>query len=315
MSKTAFIFPGQGSQSVGMGLGLSRQYPEAAAYFEVADRVLNTDLSRLIFEGPKEELTKTYNAQPALLTVSTALLSRLEGHGIKADYVAGHSLGEYSALVASGVLSFEDAVAIVRKRGELMEKAVPAGKGTMAAVLGADREALEILCRTVSGQGMPVQLANINCPGQIVISGTAEGVKGIAEAGKSIGAKRVLPLDVSGPFHSILMEPASGELKAAFSRYEWKDARIPVISNVSAEPLTEAALLQEKLIEQLYSPVLWQQCIETLIGLGADTFIEIGPGKVLAGLMKKISRDVRVFSVSNEEEIEAAVRELKGELL
>ena len=313
MSKVAFVFPGQGSQKVGMGKALSNQFSSVQQFFLRADAALQFPLSELIFEGPQDTLTLTTNAQPALLTTSIAILSRLEESAIRADYVAGHSLGEYTALVAAGVLSFEDAVSIVRKRGEFMEEAVPAGTGSMAAVLGADRTALLELTASITEEGDPVQLANINCPGQIVVSGTAAGVQKVVETGKSIGAKRVLPLDVSGPFHSCLMEPASDKLRQAFLEIVWQDARIPVISNVTAAPIEKADEIQNKLIEQLYSPVLWQDSVEKMIELGVDTFIEIGPGSVLTGLIKKINRKVRLFSVSNEEEVQTVVEALKGD--
>lgn len=313
MSKIAFVFPGQGSQVVGMGKGLFEQFADVQNIFSKADKKLAFSLSDLIFHGPQETLTLTMNAQPALLVTSIAILNRLKASGIEADFVAGHSLGEYTALVAAGMLSFEEAVTIVRKRGEYMEEAVPAGVGTMAAVLGAERQKLAELTDSISEAGLPVQLANINSPGQIVVSGSVAGVQQVGELGKSIGAKRVLPLDVSGPFHSILMKPAAGKLQEAFEDIAWSDAQIPVISNVTAQPVMSAEEMKMKLIEQLYSPVLWQDCVEKMIELGTDTFIEVGPGKVLSGLIKKINRSVRVFSVSTEEEAQAFVAELKGE--
>ena len=240
-------------------------------------------------------------------------MSRLQQFDIKPNYVAGHSLGEYSALVAGGMLDFEDAVCIVRKRGEFMEEAVPAGVGKMAAILGLDRQLLEDITATVSANGTPVQLANINSPGQIVISGSAEGVTIACEKAKDNGAKRAIMLDVSGPFHSSLMKPAASDLREAFAEFSWKDASIPVVSNVNAKPITSADEMKEKLVQQLYSPVLWQDCVEHMIELGVDTFIEIGSGKVLSGLIKKINRSVKVYSVSNEKEIQAVVAALKEE--
>ncbi|MEH6940488.1 ACP S-malonyltransferase [Bacillus sp. JJ722] len=314
MAKIAFVFPGQGSQTVGMGKELSDEFASVKTYFDRADEVLQVRLSDIIFNGPGEELTLTTNAQPSLLTTSIAILSRLNEFNIQADYVAGHSLGEYSALVAANVLSFEDAVMAVRKRGEYMEEAVPAGQGSMAAVLGAERKALEDLTASITAEGNPVQLANINCPGQIVISGSVEGVKQASEAAKSIGAKRAMPLVVSGPFHSSLMKPASSNLQATFETIHWNDASIPVISNVTAQPVESSEEIKGLLIEQLYSPVLWQDCVEKMIELGVDTFVEIGPGKVLSGLIKKINRSVRIYSVSNESEVQAVVTALKEEM-
>jgi [acyl-carrier-protein] S-malonyltransferase len=314
MSKIAFVFPGQGSQVVGMGRELAEKYPEVMNFFTKADETLKNQLSKLIFEGPQEELTKTVNAQPALLVTSIAVLNFFQKSGIKADFVAGHSLGEYSALVAAGALTFEEGVYTVRKRGEYMEKAVPNGEGTMAAVLGLDRVSLSEVTKTVDESGFPVSLANLNCPGQIVISGSRKGVELAGEKAKEAGAKRVIPLEVSGPFHSSLMKPASTELRDALDEIDILDAKIPVVANVTAEPMSLASEMKERLIEQLYSPVLWEDSVQKMIDLGVDTFIEIGPGKVLSGLIKKVNRTVKTYSVSDEASAQAVMDALKEEI-
>ncbi|MGG4364810.1 ACP S-malonyltransferase [Bacillus subtilis] len=313
MSKIAFLFPGQGSQFIGMGKELYEQVPAAKRLFDEADETLETKLSSLIFEGDAEELTLTYNAQPALLTTSIAVLEKFKESGITPDFTAGHSLGEYSALVAAGALSFKDAVYTVRKRGEFMNEAVPAGEGAMAAILGMDAEALKQVTDKVTEEGNLVQLANLNCPGQIVISGTAKGVELASDLAKENGAKRAIPLEVSGPFHSELMKPAAEKLKEVLDACDIKDADVPVISNVSADVMTEKADIKEKLIEQLYSPVRFEESINKLIAEGVTTFIEIGPGKVLSGLVKKVNRRLKTIAVSDPETIELAIQTLKEE--
>lgn len=287
MTKIAFLFPGQGSQKIGMGKDLFDQEAVSKAVFEEADKTLGFDLSSMIFEGDAEELTLTYNAQPALLTTSIAILKKFEESGIKADYAAGHSLGEYTALVAAGALSFQDAVYAVRKRGELMNEAVPAGEGAMAAILGLDQTALLEVTKEVTESGHLVELANLNCPGQIVISGTAKGVELASEKAKEKGAKRAIALEVSGPFHSALMKPAAEKFTDVLSKLDISDAKTPVISNVTADIVTSRDAIETKLIEQLYSPVRFEESVERLIDLGVTTFIEIGPGKVLSGLVKR----------------------------
>lgn len=300
MTKIAFIFPGQGSQVVGMGQEFVLNEPECKEFYDQADQLLAIELSKLMLEGPQEELTLTYHAQPALLTTGVMIADKLKRAGIEPDFTAGHSLGEYAALVASGVMTFADGVQAVHKRGIFMNEAVPAGEGAMAAVLGLERDVLKQVTDEVSQNGEVVQLANLNCPGQIVISGTAKGVEMASEKAKEAGARRVISLVVSGPFHSELMRPAASKLQQMLSEIQMQDAVIPVIANVNAQPVTASSVISNLLVEQLYSPVLWEDSVRTLLAEGVDVFIECGPGKVLSGLVKKVDRKVKTYCVYDE---------------
>lgn len=307
MGKVAFVFPGQGAQAVGMGKEIYDTVPASREIFETADKVLGFDLSTMIFEGPDAELKQTFNTQPALLATSIAYLEALRVKGIEADFVAGHSLGEYSALVATGVLSLEDAVAIVRARGNFMEQAVPGGQGAMAAVLGADRDALSQLCVNVSESGHIVELANINCPGQIVISGSQLGVAAVSEQVKEAGGKRAIQLEVSGPFHSSMMKVAAEQLEVELNSVTFHEPKVPVVANVTALTVTSGETIRELLVQQVYSPVLWEDSVRYLIDQGVDTFIEIGPGNVLTGLIKKIDKTVKLININSLESLETAL--------
>lgn len=299
MGKIAFVFPGQGAQAVGMGKDVYEALPQSRAVFEKGDEVLGFPLSKLIFEGPESELKQTVNTQPALVTASVAYLEALQHLGVTPDYVAGHSLGEYSALVAAGVLSYEDAVRLVRLRGQFMEEAVPGGQGAMAATLGADRAALTELCRSISEAGNSVELANVNCPGQIVVSGTVAGVNEVVQRVKEAGGKRAIPLEVSGPFHSSLMKEAAEQLAAELQKVTFNAPLIPVIVNVTAAPVTDPEEIRNLLVAQVFSPVLWQDSVEWLIADGVDTFVEIGSGSVLAGLIRKIDKNVKLVNINS----------------
>lgn len=312
MKRIAFVFPGQGAQAVGMGKDFYDSHAQARARFEQADEALGIKLTELIFQGPEEELKKTANTQPALLATSIAILEAVRELDIQPDFVAGHSLGEYCALVAADVIGFEDAIRTVRARGEFMEQAVPGGRGGMAAVLGAERERLAELCRAVSAEVGVVEMANVNCPGQIVVSGSAEGVRAVVERGKEAGAKRVLPLEVSGPFHSSLMKPAAERLAGVLERVSMRDARIPVVANVTADSVLQADQLRSLLVDQVVSPVLWEDSVTWMIAQGVETFVEIGSGTVLAGLIKKVDKRAQTVSINSLGALEAFAAEWRS---
>ncbi len=294
MGAIAFVFPGQGSQYVGMGKDLHEQDDEARILFERADEVLKFSLSKLCFDGPDEQLKQTKNTQPAVF-LHSIVLSKLY-KGPRAAVAAGHSLGEYSALVYAGALTFEDGLKLVRLRGELMQKAGVEQPGTMAAIVGLDPKAVGEVCCKAWTAGV-VQAANYNCPGQIVISGSLLGVRKAMQLAKERGAKLVKELPVSGAFHSPLMESARVGLKEALERTEIRDAAIPVYANVSAKPVQRAEEIRESLVRQLTSPVRWEETIVNMIADGATTFVEVGPGKVLQGLIKRISPTVETRSI------------------
>lgn len=299
----ALLFPGQGAQHVGMGQDLAAAYPAAREIFERADEALATSLSGVMWNGPEEELTATHNAQPAILTHSVAVHALVADELGDVGLAAGHSLGEFSAYVAAGTLGFEDAVRAVRRRGELMFQSGEARPGTMAAILGLEDAVVERVCRKAAEAGGDCVPANFNAPGQIVISGDEPAVARAMEMAKEAGAKRALPLNVSGAFHSPLMEVAESGLREHLAGVEFASPAFPVVSNVSAEPVTEPAEAHRLLIEQLTSPVRWTASMRTMLDQGGDGFVELGPGRVLAGLMRRIERSADVESVGTAEQV------------
>jgi [acyl-carrier-protein] S-malonyltransferase len=304
-SKIAFVFPGQGSQTPGMGKDLAERFPAAKQVFEEADNALGFALSTLCFNGPAEELQLTENTQPAILTTSVATLRAMQSAGFpKADFVAGHSLGEYSALVAAGSLSLPDAVKTVRARGRYMQEAVPVGTGAMAAILGSDLETVNVAC-AAAAQGQVCSAANINSPGQIVIAGDAAAIDRAIEILKARGAKRAVKLNVSAPFHCALMKPAQNRLAADLNEVRFDDLQTPLVTNVDANPIKTGGEACDSLIRQVSHPVRWLESVEFLSSHGVQTFIEIGPGKVLSGLVRQINRELRCLNVEDESSLRA----------
>ncbi len=304
MKKTAFVFPGQGSQYAGMGQKMFAHYPAAREVFAEADEVLGFSLSRLCFEGPAEELQKTVNAQPAILTVSVACLQVLQEQGVRPAAAAGHSLGEYTALVAAGALSFRDALLLVRKRGQYMQEAVPLGEGGMVAVLGLTAEAVAGICRQVEEKGYRCDVANYNCPGQIVIAGERKALAEAVAMARAQGAKKCVELAVSAPFHSRFMCPAAERLADELAKTPVADPEVPVVANVTADYVNSGEEIRKLLAEQIYSPVRWEQSVHRLTGDGVNIFLEIGPGSVLTGLIRKIARPARAFNAEDPESLE-----------
>lgn len=303
MSRIAYIFPGQGSQAVGMGKDLFDNFASAREVFAEADETLGFSLSEMCFAGSEEDLQLTANTQPAILTTSVAAFRAMESEGFASpDFVAGHSLGEYSALVAAGVLSFSDAVRTVRKRGTYMQEAVPVGVGAMAAILGLDAEVIEAGCAEAA-EGQICSPANINSPAQVVIAGNVEAVDRACEIMKAKGAKRAIKLNVSAPFHCALMMPAQKKLETDLQALDYGDFRFPIVHNVDSESNSDPANVCDRLTRQVSLPVRWLQTVQHLAANGADTFVEVGTGKVLSGLIRQIDREVRCLNVENTESL------------
>ncbi|MFC1559922.1 ACP S-malonyltransferase [Candidatus Margulisiibacteriota bacterium] len=299
MAKIAVVFPGQGSQYVGMGKTLVEQFGSTKKLFDQANEALGFDLMKICFEGPEDELKKTEFTQPAILTVSAVCLEALRSFkNLKVEAVAGHSLGEYTALYYGGAISFKDAVKIVNLRGKFMQSAVPLGEGTMAAIMGLEKAKVDEICKQASSKGV-VEAANINSPIQIVISGKKEGVLKAIDLATKAGAKRAIELKVSAPFHSSLMKKAADQLAEALNKIEIKDSTVPVVSNVTADYTTKADQIKDLLIRQMTSSVLWVDSINKLVNDGFDTFIEIGPGKVLTGLIKRMAPKAKLHNISD----------------
>jgi [acyl-carrier-protein] S-malonyltransferase len=308
--KIAFIFPGQGSQYVGMGQDLWENFEEVKRLYEDASEILGYDLRELSFRGSQEELNKTFRTQPSLLTASIAAYSVLSAHGVTSEVVAGHSLGEYSAIVAAGALSFKEAVMLTEKRGVFMQEAVPPGRGLMAAIIGLDRRTLDEICLSV--EAGYVSPANYNSPGQIVIAGEKEAVEEAMKLAKAAGAKRVIPLSVSVPSHCTLMVEASNRLAELLKSIEIRTPDVPVVNNADAMFLTSGERIKTSLVNQLNSPLLWEDSVRNMIEAGVDTFIETGPGKVLSGLIKRIDPSVKILNVEDTASLNRTLEELKS---
>jgi [acyl-carrier-protein] S-malonyltransferase len=307
----AFVFPGQGSQQVGMGRALADAFAESREVYAQADAALGFPLSKLCFEGPEAELQLTANTQPAILATSTAALRPLVARGVRPERVAGHSLGEYSALVAAEALPLEDALRTVRRRGQYMQEAVPVGVGAMAAILGLELAAIEAACREAA-EGEVVAPANVNSPGQVVIAGHAAAVARASEKCKAAGAKRTVPLPVSAPFHCALMQPAQDRLAPELEALAFRDPEPPLVNNVDAALVKDAAACRAGLIRQVSGAVRWQASVERLAQEGVTTFVEVGPGTVLSSLVKKIAKGARVLNVDSPESLEATVAALRA---
>ncbi len=305
----AFVFPGQGSQQVGMGRALAEAFAESREVFAEADAALGFPLSRLCFEGPESELQLTANTQPAILAASIAALRPLVARGVRPDWVAGHSLGEYSALVAASSLSLADALRTVRRRGQYMQEAVPVGTGAMAAILGLDLASIQAACREAA-QGETVSPANVNSPGQVVIAGHAAAVERASALCKEKGAKRAVPLPVSAPFHCALMQPAQERLAPELAALAFSDPAPPLVNNVDAEVVREAAACRAGLVRQVSGTVRWQESVERLVREGVTSFVEVGPGSVLSGLVRKIAKGARVLNVDTPDSLESTLAAL-----
>ena len=311
MGKVAFMFPGQASQYPGMGKELAEKYPAARAVFEEADKALGFSISKMCFEGSEEELKLTANTQPAILTVSVAAYRVVAEKGLAPDYVAGHSLGEYSALVAVGALNFSDAVRLVHKRGKYMQEAVPAGQGGMAAIMGISPAVVQDACKRAA-EGEICSPANLNSPEQTVISGHASAVKRAVEIASQLGAKRSMMLAVSAPFHSALMMSAQEKLEKDLRATSFSDLQVPLVTNVDADTIRKGDEAREALVRQVTMPVRWEESMRLLLDEGVNTFLEVGPGRVLTGLMRQIERSVASLNVEDEKSLQATVEKIAG---